>query len=504
MSSEKIPDRPPDIPDLQPPRPEPDQQPAPAAKKRGLLLLLLVAFTFFLLLDLAILAYFLWPEKKQVDTSGGEPGQERQVIPDSPLPEEKQPGTVLAEPAGRQQAEAVRVRWFGVREEGEAARVGLWAGEESARLLAKAAEAGKALAAGNPQQAADFFAQAADGMRALLDSRPDRFAQAMEEGRAALARGKAEEALADFSRALAIRPGDAAAQKGLDRAQSLDQVVALYTKALQAEQNGQARDAISFLEQAVRIDPDWDQAGQALERIRQQVLEERFSRAMADFHQAMLDKNSEEAAGHLARAARIRPDSPHVAQGNKELALLRKQQQLTRLGRRLGAAESGEEWQKVQAIAGQMLRLDPDSATAREAGKKAEKRAELDQRLVRIIKQPERLAEEAVLAEAKEILAVARATLNPGPRLAEQIQQVEGLVARAERPVTVTLRSDGATEVIIYHVGRMGSFAEKRVQLRPGRYTVVGTRPGFRDVRREIMVRADRNEPLLIRCTETI
>ena len=509
MSSENTSKKPPvapETPDLRPPQPEQaTPEPGRAANKRGLLLLLLVAFTFFLLLDLAILAYFLWPEQKKEHFPVGN-GASRQLdhAPPAPLSGRQQTQAVQPDPVGQQEAQAAREDWLLLREEAKGARISGWAGPDFARLERQAAQAGDLLRRGHPDQALPLYRQAAKKLQNLLRGRPERFVRAMSAGEAALQQGDGNTARAAFARALAIRPGDAAAQKGLDRAQSLDQVVALYTKALQAEQNGQARDAISFLEQAVRIDPDWDQAGQALERIRQQVLEERFSRAMADFHQAMLDKNSEEAAGHLARAARIRPDSPHVAQGNKELALLRKQQQLTRLGRRLGAAESGEEWQKVQAIAGQMLRLDPDSATAREAGKKAEKRAELDQRLVRIIKQPERLAEEAVLAEAKEILAVARATLNPGPRLAEQLQQVEGLVARAERPVTVTLRSDGATEVIIYHVGRMGSFAEKRVQLRPGRYTVVGTRPGFRDVRREIMVRADRNEPLLIRCTETI
>ena len=504
MSSEKNPGRQPDIPDLQPPRLEPDQRPAPAVNKRGLLVLLFLAFIFFLILDLAILAYFFWPEKKQADSSGGAPGQERQVIPVSPLSEEKHPGTVLAEPAGRQQAEAVRERWLGVREEGEAARVRLWAGEESARLLAKAAEAGKVLAAGNPKQAADLFGQAADGMRALLDSRSDRFVRAMSEGEAALQQGDGDTARDAFARAQAIRPEDAAAQKGLDRAGNIEQVLALYEKALRLEKQGGRAEAMRLLEEIRRLDPDYQQAAQALTRIRSDEQEERFSRAMADFHQAMLDKNSDEAAGHLARAARIRPDSQHVAQGSKELALLRKQQQLARLGRRLGTAEAGEEWQEVLELAGQMLRLDPHSATAREAGKKAKKRAELDQRLVRIIKHPERLAEEAVLAEAKKILAVAGATLNPGPRLEEQIRQVEGLVARAASPVAVTLQSDGTTEVIIYHVGRLGRFMRKTVRLRPGRYTVVGSRPGFRDVRREIMIRADRNEPLLIRCTETI
>jgi len=54
--------------DLQPSDPELPQRPDPSTNRRGLLLLLLLAFIFFLILDLAILAYFFWPEQKNMVT----------------------------------------------------------------------------------------------------------------------------------------------------------------------------------------------------------------------------------------------------------------------------------------------------------------------------------------------------------------------------------------------------------------------------------------------------
>jgi hypothetical protein len=69
----------------------------------------------------------------------------------------------------------------------------------------------------------------------------------------------------------------------------------------------------------------------------------------------------------------------------------------------------------------------------------------------------------------------------------------------------VALASDSLTEVTIYRVGRFGSFERKDVELLPGRYTVVGQRAGYRDVRRELELVPGRDVPtVVIRCEEPI
>jgi len=50
-----------------------------------------------------------------------------------------------------------------------------------------------------------------------------------------------------------------------------------------------------------------------------------------------------------------------------------------------------------------------------------------------------------------------------------------------------------------------GKFIEKSVTLLPGNYTLVGSRPGFRDVRLNLKVKAeDRHIFFEIRCEEPI
>jgi hypothetical protein len=69
--------------------------------------------------------------------------------------------------------------------------------------------------------------------------------------------------------------------------------------------------------------------------------------------------------------------------------------------------------------------------------------------------------------------------------------------------VPVTLTSDAATEVTISQLGALGKFARKEVQLRPGRYVLIGSRDGRRDVRRELMV-VPQMPPVEIVCQESI
>jgi hypothetical protein len=82
---------------------------------------------------------------------------------------------------------------------------------------------------------------------------------------------------------------------------------------------------------------------------------------------------------------------------------------------------------------------------------------------------------------------------------------VRELLRLAETPIRVALASDNATDVQVYRVGKLGLFEHRDLELMPGRYTVVGTRAGYRDVRKELnLLPGTTPPPLTIRCEERI
>jgi len=54
-------------------------------------------------------------------------------------------------------------------------------------------------------------------------------------------------------------------------------------------------------------------------------------------------------------------------------------------------------------------------------------------------------------------------------------------------------------------VGTFGSFSRRDIELKPGHYTVIGTREGYRDVRRDITVSpGQQTQTVNVSCSEPI
>ena len=71
--------------------------------------------------------------------------------------------------------------------------------------------------------------------------------------------------------------------------------------------------------------------------------------------------------------------------------------------------------------------------------------------------------------------------------------------------VQISLVSDNATQVAIQRVGSFGTFSRREIALKPGKYTVVGTRDGFRDVRRDVTVAPGQDvQTISVSCVEPI
>ena len=84
-------------------------------------------------------------------------------------------------------------------------------------------------------------------------------------------------------------------------------------------------------------------------------------------------------------------------------------------------------------------------------------------------------------------------------------QRMALLLKRAATPLSIPLLSNNVTEVFVYKIGRLGNFMRKEILLRPGTYVVVGSRPGYRDVRVEFRVAPEIDmEPVIIQCEEPI
>ena len=78
-----------------------------------------------------------------------------------------------------------------------------------------------------------------------------------------------------------------------------------------------------------------------------------------------------------------------------------------------------------------------------------------------------------------------------GPHFNTRLNELKTLVDLAKTLVKVMIESDNLTEIAVYKVGKLGKFTLHELSLRPGTYTVVGSRNGYQDVRLKITVKPD-------------
>jgi hypothetical protein len=167
--------------------------------------------------------------------------------------------------------------------------------------------------------------------------------------------------------------------------------------------------------------------------------------------------------------------------------------------------EAREEWSLALQEYRAALAIDPYVTFAVEGRERTEKRARLDEALEFHLQRPERLSATAVAREAETLLERARGAEPQGPALQAKIAALEAALTRARTPVAVVLESDGLTDLTLSRVGPLGPLTRRSLQLLPGTYTVTGSRPGYRDVRRQFSVAAGAPGPVVsLRCEDAL
>jgi len=380
-----------------------------------------------------------------------------------------------------------------------------WGGEEFKR-------ANEELAAGDKDYEAREYVTALEHFTAIepllttLEKRAGEVLTAqLKSGATALQEGRSADAKTAFGLAAKIEPGNKAAEHGLKRANTLDEVLNLVAGAERMEKESNPVGAVEQFRKALALDAEAPRAADGIARIEAKFASDAFASTMARGYAALAKADYAGARSAFEAARRVRPNAPEIPTALRQIE---QEQRTGVISAKLAVAqehEAQEHWAEALKEYKAVAELDSTVAAAQEGIARVSPRAALNEQLELYLTQPERLFSQPVRAAARDTLARAAGIANPGPVLQKQMATLKDWIARADVPVSVALQSDNVTQVTIYRVGPLGTFAERSLELVPGSYTVVGTRPGFRDVRREINVRPGAApEPVVIRCEDRI
>lgn len=446
---------------------------------------MLIVGAGLLLAVLALLVLFLplGNETKRVENSAAT--TEPPAAAAKPSPEEgPQPDT-----EAQQEIEVLIGDWLRKQAEAEAENIAAWGGEAYAGAVALAEECERLLGEQEYLAAFESCNQAINELENLKTAKPAFLEQALLAGTQALDNGDPETAARRFQEALAMDADNAQALAGMQRAGDLPQVLRLAKDGTELEAAGDVQGAVLAFRAAVDLDPDYPPARQGLERVEAMLADQAFQQAMSQALQELSAGRLSAAAKALQQAAAIRPGDPAVSDLKQQIESRRLAVQLNNLRREADRHEQAERWPEALQSCEKALSLDARASFAAACKERVGQRIELDQRMQAFLAKPERLFEDAPLAAARQLLAIANGIAPRGPRLASQLTRLNELIIEAEAKVEVVIKSDGQTEISIYHVGRLGRFLEKRLVLRTGDYTATGSRSGYRDTRQILKVR---------------
>ncbi len=353
--------------------------------------------------------------------------------------------------------------------------------------------------------AEENYERAIELVEPLLEEVDRVFERTLADAETALDAADSAEALRLYELAVAITPSHGPARAGLARARNLDDVIAMTNEGLSLERELALDAAIERFEAALDLDPEWQPAREALERSRETAGQLAFDARMSEGLNALAEGDLLSARAAFRIAQQLKPSSPEPADGLLQVDQGLRLKQIMALEAQAKQQEAAEEWQAAAGTYGEILKLDGNLQFAKQGLARADGMVELHEQIDAYIEDPDSLSSPRTMQAATTLVVDITRQGDIGPRLTTARDELSRLLKRAATPLTVEIVSDNATDVSIYRVGKLGSFASTELSLRPGTYVAVGSRPGFRDVRLEFRVAPEIDmQPIVVRCEEPI
>ena len=482
------------------------RKPGPAARRREPRQALSMPVRLVALGGLVVAAavVFMWLPNWVDDQQAQEPVAEE---PPPPEPREEQGPAYTAEQleALREEADRLLAQLLNQQSQLDRRSAATWGGDDFETYQELGRSGDDAYLADAFHDSVDAYEQALVLGEELLARSIELIDAAVDAAREALEAGNADVAAEQFSLALQIEPDNAGARAGLLRAQHLPDVLALMRQGEDLERSGDLEGAVRAYREAVALDGLWAPARSALSALEATIGARRFDDLMSRGLNAMAAEEFDDAYELFAQALVLRPDSEEARSAQMQADQSLKLEQIALVEARALAFELRERWDDALRLYNDALQTDSTLAFAQEGRERAQYRVDLELKLQNLLDNPNLLFSDSVLRDA-QLLAGEAGVISPlGPRLGNQVESLERLLRLASTPLPVQIQSDERTEVTLFRVGRLGQFLVRDLELRPGDYTVQGSRPGYRDVRMTFTVLPGQSlDPIRVECVEPI
>lgn len=351
--------------------------------------------------------------------------------------------------------------------------------------------------------AQERFETALDDLRQLIAKINTEFDESMEIGQKALDERDVESSREAFSYASEIKPLEQSAQTGLQRVARLPKINELLRESERARLRGHWDEALSLLTDAEQLDGLTPGLNERRNRILTARAKEDLNDLITSGHQALNQGEFDEADRLFNEVLRRQPGNSAAETGLQETQVSRTVTHISNLQQSALEQEDQLDLSAALQTYEQALEIDSTLEFAIEGRDRVREILTLSQQITAILSDPGLLAADEELESAQQVLKDAKKYANHSAEFDVALQELNGVVDIASQFIPVVLVSDNATEVTLSTKGLLGAFERRELQLRPGRYQLIGSRDGRMDVRKTINVEQGM-DPVSIICENEI
>ena len=477
-------------------------------------------FAFILLLLCALVVFLILPkyvdeirnantvaDQTQIETPSFEELPE--AIEEIPVSEPLQEPLVELSPeelsALKQEAEALLLQLIEKQNLLESKAVQKWASEEFKIALSLGSNGDEHFRKTEYPRAITAYKDAVTVLDDLELQIAPTLSKHLEKGELALTQAEKDTAIVHFQLAKSIDTNNSQAINGLKRAETIKELYALLDQGGKLEAANRFSNAKTSYQKATELDPLSPEAKAALDRVSNRLTQNEFARLINQGYKSLKARQYGDARAAFTTAQKLSPNSDIAKQGIASVEQAIRSEKLDTLTIEAQYFEDTQNWGNAAKSYEQMLVLLPNSSSAKQGLERSRQRETILTKLAEHIDNKLRLSTENVSNEAKQLLDEIATINNPGSNIEQRAATLKELISIANQPISITLQSDNQTEVAIFKVGKFGKFDQRKVGLKMGKYTIVGSRSGYRDVRKVVTVTAEMpSKTVSISCNEPI
>jgi tetratricopeptide (TPR) repeat protein len=378
-----------------------------------------------------------------------------------------------------------------------------WGGDSWLNVMELYEMGDQSYTSGAFDDAVNYYRQAMDLLVDLEISIPQILTQTLMLANNAFEKGDQEAAIKQYEIALTIDGSNQDARKGYQRSLKLDKVIEYIRLGKEFASQSNWLKAIEAYENAILVDPDYQEALSGFKFSNDSYLEQQFQDLLSNGYSFMSEADFENANLSFQEAKTIYPQSLDVLQAIEVLELNQRLAEISLIQKEATIATINEMWDLAKVLYEEILILDPNIIEIKKNLQIVNERINLALDLMLYISSVDKLYDDQLYNQAIATLNKAQGVQNKGPKLEKQINDLSKVLEFASIPLETIFISDGMTQITIYKLAEFGSFYEKTISLRPGKYTAIGTRSGYRDVILKFRVEKV-GQQFMIQCKEKI